>query len=127
MLKPHTKDMESKQKLDLLTQTFERLHVDPEHDVFQDVIIELAAEINYYRNKIHKLQYGYEEKMQRHEKMFDDMKKKIIAKDPCDKHRDASFDDADLEAPFINICGDVYFTINHFTDEPEGDADESDA
>lgn len=160
MIKPYTKNMTDKQKQDLLIQTFGRLKADPEDEDFQEVIVELAAEVNCYRHRIHELQYEYErqiheheQKMQRHDeissKVFESMKKKIMAKDPCGKCMGASFNDcedceksksasesksieyqADLEEitevnPLINLCGDLYFTINIFNgDADDGDLDE---
>ena len=141
MLKPHTKDMEFKQKQDLLIQTLGRLKVDPENEDFQDVIIELAAEVDYYRHRIHELQYEYErqiheheQKMQRHDeissKVFESMKKKIMAKDHEASESKSIEYQADLEEitevnPLINLCGDLYFTINIFNgDADDGDLDE---
>ena len=141
MIKPYTQGMEFKQKQDLLIQTFGRLKADPEDDDFQDVIIELAAEIDFYRRRIHELQYEYErqiheheQKMQRHDeissKVFESMKKKIMAKDHEASESKSIEYQADLEEitevnPLINLCGDLYFTINIFNgDADDGDPDE---
>ena len=141
MIKPYTKNMTDKQKQDLLIQTFGRLEADPEDEDFQDVIVELAAEVNCYRHRIHELQYEYErqiheheQKMQRHDeissKVFESMKKKIMAKDQeASKSKSIEYQ-ADLEEitevnPLINLCGDLYFTINIFNgDADDGDLDE---
>ena len=138
MIKPHTKKMTDKQKQDLLIQTFGRLKADPEDEDVQDVIVELAAEVNCYRHRIHELQYEYErqiheheQKMQRHDeissKVFESMKKKIMAKDQEASESKSIEYQADLEEitevnPLINLCGDLYFTINIFN----GDADDGD-
>lgn len=141
MIKPHTKDMTDKQKQDLLIQTFGRLKADPEDEDIQDVIVELAAEVNCYRHRIHELQYEYErqiheheQKMQRHDeissKVFESMKKKIMAKDQEASGSKSIEYQADLEEitevnPLINLCGDLYFTINIFNgDTDDGDLDE---
>lgn len=141
MIKPYTKDMTDKQKQDLLIQTFGRLKADPEDEDFADVIIELAAEVNCYRHRIHELQYEYErqiheheQKMQRHDeissKVFESMKKKIMAKDHEASESKSIEYQADLEEitevnPLINLCGDLYFTINIFNgDTDDGDLDE---
>lgn len=141
MIKPHTKNMTDKQKQDLLIQTFGRLKADPEDEDFQDVIVELAAEVNYYRHRIHELQYEYErqiheheQKMQRHDeissKVFESMKKKILSKDQEASESKSIEYQADLEEitevnPLINLCGDLYFTINIFNgDADDGDLDE---
>lgn len=141
MIKPHTKNMTDKQKQDLLIQTFGRLKADPEDEDFQDVIVELAAEVNFYRHRIHELQYEYErqiheheQKMQRHDeissKVFESMKRKIMAKDQEASESKSIEYQADLEEitevnPLINLCGDLYFTINLFNgDADDGDLDE---
>lgn len=141
MIKPYTKNMTDKQKQDLLIQTFGRLKADPEDEDFADVIIELAAEVNCYRHRIHELQYEYErqiheheQKMQRHDeissKVFESMKKKIMAKDNEASESKSIEYQADLEEitevnPLINLCGDLYFTINIFNgDADDGDLDE---
>lgn len=141
MIKLYTKNMSDKRKQDLLIQTFGRLKADPEDEDFQDVIVELAAEVNYYRHRIHELQYEYErqiheheQKMQRHDeissKVFESMKKKIMAKDHEASESKSIEYQADLEEitevnPLINLCGDLYFTINIFNgDADDGDFDE---
>lgn len=141
MIKPYTKNMTDKQKQDLLIQTFGRLKADPEDEDFQDVIVELAAEVNCYRHRIHELQYEYErqiheheQKMQRHDeissKVFESMKKKILSKDHEASESKSIEYQADLEEitevnPLINLCGDLYFTINIFNgDADDGDLDE---
>lgn len=141
MIKPYTKNMTDKQKQDLLIQTFGRLKADPEDEDFQDVIVELAAEVNCYRHRIHELQYEYErqiheheQKMQRHDeissKVFESMKKKTMAKDHEASESKSIEYQADLEEitevnPLINLCGDLYFTINIFNgDADDGDLDE---
>lgn len=141
MIKPYTKNMTDKQKQDLLIQTFGRLKADPEDEDFQDVIVELAAEVNCYRHRIHELQYEYErqiheheQKMQRHDeissKVFESMKKKILSKDQKASESKSIEYQADLEEitevnPLINLCGDLYFTINIFNgDADDGDLDE---
>ena len=141
MIKPYTKNMTDKQKQDLLIQTFGRLKADPEDEDFQDVIVELAAEVNCYRHRIHELQYEYErqiheheQKMQRHDeissKVFESMKKKILSKDQEASESKSIEYQADLEEitevnPLINLCGDLYFTINIFNgDTDDGDLDE---
>lgn len=140
MIKPYTKNMTDKQKQDLLIQTFGRLKADPEDEDFQDVIVELAAEVNCYRHRIHELQYEYErqiheheQKMQRHDgissKVFESMKK-ILSKDQEASESKSIEYQADLEEitevnPLINLCGDLYFTINIFNgDADDGDLDE---
>ena len=141
MIKLYTKNMTDKQKQDLLIQTFGRLKADPEDEDFQDVIVELAAEVNCYRHRIHELQYEYErqiheheQKMQRHDeissKVFESMKKKILSKDQEASESKSIEYQADLEEitevnPLINLCGDLYFTINIFNgDADDGDLDE---
>lgn len=141
MIKPYTKNMTDKQKQDLLIQTFGRLKADPGNEDFQDVIVELAAEVNCYRHRIHELQYEYErqiheheQKMQRHDeissKVFESMKKKILSKDQEASESKSIEYQADLEEitevnPLINLCGDLYFTINIFNgDADDGDLDE---
>lgn len=141
MIKPYTKNMSDKQKQDLLIQTFGRLKADPEDEDFADVIIGLAAEVNCYRHRIHELQYEYErqiheheQKMQRHDeissKVFESMKKKTLSKDQEASESKSIEYQADLEEitevnPLINLCGDLYFTINIFNgDADDGDLDE---
>ena len=141
MIKPYTKNMTDKQKQDILIQTFGRLKADPEDEDFQDVIVKLAAEVNCYRHRIHELQYEYErqiheheQKMQRHDeissKVFESMKKKILSKDQEASESKSIEYQADLEEitevnPLINLCGDLYFTINIFNgDADDGDLDE---
>lgn len=141
MIKPYTTNMSDKRKQDLLIQTFRRLKANPEDEDFQDVIVELAAEVNFYRDRIHELQYEYErqiheheQKLQRHDeissKVFESMKKKIMAKDHEASESKSIEYQADLEEitevnPLINLCGDLYFTINIFNgDADDGDLDE---
>lgn len=47
-----TENMDHDKKLKLLYDTFKRYKFDPENEVMEDLIIELAAEIEHYRKTV---------------------------------------------------------------------------
>ena len=54
MLKNYSADIKNDEKQDLWNRTFQRLSADPE-EPFEDLIIELAAEIDYLSEEIYEL------------------------------------------------------------------------
>lgn len=145
MLKNYSADIKNDEKQDLWNRTFQRLSADPE-EPFEDLIIELAAEIDYLSGEIYDLTKQINEKDAEakrkddfYEMMFDRMKRmkrKIIENRNTSKETTESTElTAELNVaaaadPFIkssvgevNVAGDLYINISKF--EPEkGDPDD---
>jgi len=49
MIRYNSKDLDVREKRKLLSNTYIRFKFDPENDVMEDLIIELAAEVKKYR------------------------------------------------------------------------------
>ena len=145
MLKNYSADIKNDEKQDLWNRTFQRLSADPE-EPFEDLIIELAAEIDYLSGEIYELTKQINEKDAEakrkddfYEMMFDRMKRmkrKIIENRNTSKETTESTElTAELNVaaaadPSIKssvgelyVAGDLYINISKF--EPEkGDPDD---
>ncbi|MDC9367132.1 hypothetical protein [Clostridioides difficile] len=138
MVKNYSAHMDEKTLQDLLDKTFKRLSADPE-EPFADVIVELAAEIEYLHGEINSIfQQIAEKEAERKKKdkinemIFNRMKRKIV------EGMNTSDETTELTAelnvaaadPFIKssvgelyVAGDLYINISKF--EPEkGDPDD---
>ena len=138
MVKNYSAHMDEKTLQDLWDKTFKRLSADPE-EPFSDVIIELAAEIEYLHGEINSIfQQIAEKEAERKKKdkinemIFNRMKRKIV--EGMNTSNETTELTAELNVaaadPFIkssvgelNVAGDLYINISKF--EPEkGDPDE---
>ena len=130
--------MDVKTTQDLWDNTFKRLSADPE-EPFEDLIIELAAEIEYLHEEINSIcQQIAEKEAERKKKdkinemIFNRMKRKIV------EGMNTSNETTELTAklnvaavdPFIkssvgelNVAGDLYINISKFESE-KGDPDD---
>jgi hypothetical protein len=130
--------MDEKTLQDLWDKTFKRLSADPE-EPFSDVILELAAEIEYLHGEINSIfQQIAEKEAERKKKdkinemIFNRMKRKIV------EGMNTSNETTELTAklnvaaadPFIkssvgelNVAGDLYINISKFESE-KGDPDD---
>ena len=128
MLKNYSAHMDKKTSRDLFDKTFQRLSADPE-EPFEDLIIELAAEIEYLHGVIKKMEKDAKQKAETNEKIFNRMKRKIVENMNTSKKVTESTElTAELNVaaadPFIkssvgelNVAGDLYINISKF--EPE--------
>ena len=138
MVKNYSAHMDEKTLQDLWDKTFKRLSADPE-EPFSDVIIELAAEIEYLHGEINSIfQQIAEKEAERmkkdkiNEMIFNRMKRKIV--EGMNTSNETTELTAELNVaaadPFIkssvgelNVAGDLYINISKF--EPEkGDPDD---
>ena len=138
MVKNYSAHMDDKTLQDLWDKTFKRLSADPE-EPFSDVILELAAEIEYLHGEINSIfQQIAEKEAERKKKdkinemIFNRMKKKIV--EGMNTSNETTELTAELNVaaadPFIkssvgelNVAGDLYINISKF--EPEkGDPDD---
>lgn len=69
--------MDEKTLKNLWDKTFKRLSADPE-EPFEDLIVELAAEIEYLRGAINEMNAEAKRKDEINEKIFNRMKRKIV-------------------------------------------------
>ena len=144
MLKNYSADIKNDEKQDLWNRTFQRLSADPE-EPFEDLIIELAAEIDYLSEEIYELTKQINEKDAEakrkddfYEMMFDRMKRmkrKIIENRNTSKETTESTElTAELNVaaaadPLIKssvgelyVAGDLYINISKFEtakDDPD--------
>ena len=131
MLKNYSAHMDEKTLQDLWDKTFKRLSADPE-EPFSDVILELAAEIEYLRGAINEMNAEAKRKDEINEKIFNRMKRKIVEGMNTSNETTELTAELNLAAavPFIkssvgeiNVAGDLYINISKF--EPEkGDPDD---
>ena len=130
--------MDDKTLQDLWDKTFKRLSADPE-EPFSDVILELAAEIEYLHGEINSIfQQIAEKEAERKKKdkinemIFNRMKKKIV--EGMNTSNETTELTAELNVaaadPFIkssvgelNVAGDLYINISKFESE-KGDPDD---
>lgn len=130
--------MDEKTLQDLWDKTFKRLSADPE-EPFSDVIIELAAEIEYLHGEINSIfQQIAEKEAERKKKdkinemIFNRMKRKIV--EGMNTSNETTELTAELNVaaadPFIkssvgelNVAGDLYINISKFESE-KGDPDD---
>lgn len=130
--------MDEKTLQDLWDKTFKRLSADPE-EPFSDVILELAAEIEYLHGEINGiLQQIAENEAERKKKdkinemIFNRMKRKIV--EGMNTSNETTETTAELNVaaadPFIkssvgelNVAGDLYINISKFESE-KGDPDD---
>ena len=77
MVKNYSAHMNEKTSRDLWDKTFKRLSADPE-EPFEDLIIELAAEIEYLRGAINEMNAEAKKKDKINEMIFNRMKRKIV-------------------------------------------------
>ena len=138
MLKNYSAHMDEKTLQDLWDKTFKRLSADPE-EPFSDVIIELAAEIEYLHGEINSIfQQIAEKEAERKKKdkinemIFNRMKRKIV--EGMNTSNETTELTAELNVaaadPFIkssvgelNVAGDLYINISKFESE-KGDPDD---
>ena len=130
--------MDDKTLQDLLDKTFKRLSADPE-EPFADVIVELAAEIEYLHGEINSIfQQIAEKEAERKKKdkinemIFNRMKRKIV--EGMNTSNETTELTAELNVaaadPFIkssvgelHVAGDLYINISKFESE-KGDPDD---
>ena len=130
--------MDEKTLQDLWNKTFKRLTADPE-EPFSDVIIELAAEIEYLHGEINSIfQQIAEKEAERKKKdkinemIFNRMKRKIV--EGMNTSNETTELTAELNVaaadPFIKssvgelyVAGDLYINISKFESE-KGDPDD---
>lgn len=130
--------MDEKTLQDLWDKTFKRLSADPE-EPFSDVILELAAEIEYLHGEINSIfQQIAEKEAERKKKdkinemIFNRMKRKIV--EGMNTSNETTELTAELNVaaadPFIkssvgeiNVAGDLYINISKFESE-KGDPDD---
>ena len=133
--------MDEKTLQDLWNKTFKRLSADPE-EPFSDVIIELAAEIEYLHGEINSIfQQIAEKEAERKKKdkinemIFNRMKRKIVeGMNTSNETTETTELTAELNVaaadPFIKssvgelyVAGDLYINISKFESE-KGDPDD---
>ena len=117
--------MDKKRSRNLFDKTFQRLSADPE-EPFEDLIIELAAEIEYLHGVIKEMEKDAKQKAEINEKIFNRMKRKIVENMNTSKEVTESTElTAELNVaaadPFIkssvgelNVAGDLYISISNF-------------
>lgn len=126
--------MDKKTSRDLWDKTFKRLSADPE-EPFEDLIIELAAEIEYLRDAINEMNAEAKRKDEINEKIFNRMKRKIVENRNTSKEVTESTElTAELNVaaaadPSIKssvgelyVAGDLYIHISKFEtakDDPD--------
>ena len=138
MLKNYSANMDEKTLQDLWDKTFKRLSADPE-EPFSDVILELAAEIEYLHGEINSIcQQIAEKEAERKKKdkinemIFNRMKRKIV--EGMNTSNETTELTAELNVaaadPFIKssvgeiyVAGDLYINISKFESE-KGDPDD---
>ena len=132
MVKNYSAHMNEKTSRDLWDKTFQRLSADPE-EPFEDLIIELAAEIEYLHGEINSIfQQIAEKEAERKKKdkinemIFNRMKRKIVegmntSNETTELTAELNVSAAD---PFIkssvgelNVAGDLYINISKFESE----------
>lgn len=134
MLKNYSAHMDEKTSRDLWDKTFKRLSADPE-EPFEDLIIELAAEIEYLRGAINEMNAEAKRKDEINEKIFNRMKRKIVEGMNTSKETTESTElTAELNVaaaadPSIKssvgelyVAGDLYINISKFEtakDDPD--------
>lgn len=127
--------MDKKTSRDLWDKTFKRLSADPE-EPFEDLIIELAAEIEYLRGAINEMNAEAKRKEEINEKIFNRMKRKIVENRNTSKEVTESTElTAELNVaaaadPSIKsnvgdlyVAGDLYINISKF-ETAKGDPDD---
>lgn len=127
--------MDEKTSRDLWDKTFKRLSADPE-EPFEDLIIELAAEIEYLRGAINEMNAEAKRKDEINEKIFNRMKRKIVENRNTSKEVTESIElTAELNVaaaadPSIKsnvgdlyVAGDLYINISKF-ETAKGDPDD---
>ena len=134
MLKNYSADIKNDEKQDLWNRTFQRLSADPE-EPFEDLIIELAAEIEYLNGAIKEMEADAKRKDGINEKIFNRMKRKIVENMNTSKEVTESTElTAELNVaaaadPSIKssvgelyVAGDLYINISKFEtakDDPD--------
>ena len=134
MLKNYSAHMDKKTSRDLWDKTFKRLLADPE-EPFEDLIVELAAEIEYLRGAINEMNAEAKRKDEINEKIFNRMKRKIVENRNTSKEVTESTElTAELNVaaaadPSIKssvgelyVAGDLYINISKFEtakDDPD--------
>lgn len=133
--------MDEKTLQDLWDKTFKRLSADPD-ELYSDVILELAAEIEYLHGEINSIfQQIAEKEAERKKKdkinemIFNRMKRKIVeGMNTSNETTETTELTAELNVaaadPFIkssvgelNVAGDLYINISKFESE-KGDPDD---
>ena len=129
MLKNYSAHMDEKTLQDLWDKTFKRLSADPE-EPFEDLIIELAAEIEYLRGAINEMNAEAKRKDEINEKIFNRMKRKIVENRNTSKELTAELNVAAAADPSIKssvgdlyVAGDLYINISKF-ETAKGDPDD---
>ena len=135
MVKNYSAHMDEKTLQNLWKKTFKRLSADPE-EPFSDVIIELAAEIEYLHGAIKEMQAEAKKKDKINEMIFNRMKRKIVEGMNTSKEVTESTElTAELNVaaaadPSIKssvgelyVAGDLYINISKF-ETAKGDPDD---
>ena len=134
MLKNYSAHMDVKTVQDLWDKTFKRLSANPE-EPFEDLIIELAAEIEYLNGVIKEMEKDAKRKDGINEKIFNRMKRKIVENMNTSKEVTESTElTAELNVaaadPSIKssvgelyVAGDLYINISKF-ETAKGDPDD---
>ena len=134
MLKNYSAHMDKDAKQHLFEWSFQRLQADPE-EPFEDLIIELAAEIEYLNGVIKEMEKDAKQKAEINEKIFNRMKRKIVENMNTSKEVTESTElTAELNVaasdPSIKssvgelyVAGDLYINISKF-ETAKGDPDD---
>ena len=134
-MKNYSAHMNEKTLQNLWEKTFKRLSADPE-DPFGDVILELAAEIDYLHGVINEMNAEAKRKDEINEMIFNRMKRKIVENRNTSKEVTESTElTAELNVaaaadPSIKssvgelyVAGDLYINISKF-ETAKGDPDD---
>lgn len=128
MLKNYSAHMDVKKVQDLWDKTFKRLSADPE-EPFEDLIIELAAEIEYLNGVIKEMEKDAKQKAEINEKIFNRMKRKIVENRNTSKELTAELNVAAADPSIksnvgdLYVAGDLYINISKF-ETAKGDPDD---
>ena len=128
MLKNYSAHMDKDAKQHLFEWSFQRLQANPE-EPFEDLIIELAAEIEYLNGVIKEMKKDAKQKAEINEKIFNRMKRKIVENRNTSKELTAELNVAAAADPSIKssvgelyVAGDLYINISKFEtskDDPD--------
>lgn len=128
MVKNYSAHMDKDEKQHLFEWSFQRLQADPE-EPFEDLIIELAAEIEYLNGVIKEMVKDAKQKAEINEKIFNRMKRKIVENRNTSKELTAELNvvaaDPSIKSSVgeLYVAGDLYINISKFESE-KGDPDD---
>ena len=120
--------MDKYAKQHLFEWSFQRLQADPE-EPFEDLIIELAAEIEYLNGVIKEMEKDAKQKAEINEKIFNRMKRKIVENRNTSKELTAELNVASADPSIkssvgeLYVAGDLYINISKF-ETAKGDPDD---